>query len=41
MPDSAGAALPSVTAADNGKILRVVGGAWAAASLPVYNGGVS
>ena len=35
------AALPSVTAADNGKILRVVGGAWAAASLPVYNGGVS
>lgn len=35
----AGAALPSVTAADNGKILRVVGGAWAAASLPVYNGG--
>lgn len=38
---SAGAALPSVTAADNGKILRVVGGAWAAASLPVYNGGVS
>ena len=37
----AGAALPSVTAADNGKILRVVGGAWAAASFPVYNGGVS
>jgi hypothetical protein len=37
----AGATLPSVTAADNGKILRVVGGAWAAASLPVYNGGVS
>ena len=37
----AGAALPSVTAADNGKILRVVGGSWAAASLPVYNGGVS
>lgn len=37
----AGAALPSVTAADNGKILRVDGGAWAAASLPVYNGGVS
>lgn len=37
----ASAALPSVTAADNGKILRVVGGAWAAASLPVYNGGVS
>ena len=38
---SGGAALPSVTAADNGKILRVVDGAWAAASLPVYNGGVS
>ena len=38
---SGGAALPSVTAADNGKILRVVGGSWAAASLPVYNGGVS
>ena len=37
----AGATLPSVTAADNGKILRVVGGAWAAASLPVYSGGVS
>ena len=37
----AGAALPSVTAADNGKILRVVGGVWAAANLPVYNGGVS
>ncbi len=36
-----GAALPSVTAADNGKILRVVSGAWAAASLPVYSGGVS
>lgn len=36
-----GAALPSVTAADNGKILCVVSGAWAAASLPVYSGGVS
>lgn len=36
-----GAALPSVTAADNGKILRVVSGAWAIASLPVYSGGVS
>lgn len=33
--------LPSVTAADNGKVLTVVSGAWAAASLPTYNGGVS
>lgn len=33
--------LPSVSASDNGKILKVVNGAWAAANLPVYNGGVS
>ena len=33
--------LPSVTSSDNGKILTVVNGAWAAASLPIYNGGVS
>lgn len=33
--------LPTVTSADNGKVLMVVNGAWAAASLPVYNGGVS
>lgn len=33
--------LPTVTASDNGKVLTVVNGAWAAASLPVYNGGVS
>lgn len=33
--------LPAVTAADNGKILKVVNGAWAAASLAIYNGGVS
>lgn len=33
--------LPSVTASDNGKVLTVVNGAWAAASLPTYNGGVS
>ena len=26
---------------DNGKVLMVVSGAWAAAELPVYNGGVS
>lgn len=32
--------LPAVAAADNGKVLRVVNGAWAAAALPVYNGGV-
>lgn len=31
--------LPSVTAADNGKFLRVVAGAWAAASVPNANGG--
>lgn len=33
--------LPAVTASDNGKVLMVVNGAWAAASLPVYQGGVS
>lgn len=33
--------LPSVSASDNGKVLMVVNGAWAAASLPIYNGGVS
>ena len=33
--------MPSVTSADEGKVLMVVNGAWAAASLPVYNGGVS
>lgn len=33
--------LPTVTSSDNGKVLTVVNGAWAAASLPVYNGGVS
>lgn len=32
--------LPSVTSSDNGKFLQVVNGAWAAASLPTYNGGV-
>lgn len=36
-----GSALPSVTTADNGKVLTVVNGAWAAASLPLYNGSVS
>ena len=29
-----GGALPSVTASDNGKFLRVVSGAWAVASVP-------
>lgn len=33
--------LPAVSASDNGKILKVVNGAWAAATLNVYNGGVS
>lgn len=33
------AGLPSVSASDNGKVLRVVSGAWAAASLPSANGG--
>lgn len=33
--------LPSVTASDNGKVLIVVNGTWAAASLPTYNGEVS
>ena len=32
--------LPTVTSTDNGKILKVVDGGWAAASLNVYNGGV-
>lgn len=31
--------LPDVTADDNGKFLRVVSGAWAAASMPNANGG--
>lgn len=33
--------IPSVTVSDNGKILTVVNGAWAAAELPIYQGGVS
>ena len=32
------AGLPSVSASDNGKVLRVVNGAWAAASLPSASG---
>lgn len=33
--------LPPVTDADNGKFLRVVGGAWGAAEVPIYNGGTA
>ena len=33
--------LPSVSASDNGKVLTVVNGAWAAAELPTYQGDVS
>lgn len=36
-----GSSLPSVTSSDNSKVLTVVNGAWAAASLPVYNGSVT
>ena len=32
------AELPSVSASDNGKVLRVVSGAWSAASLPSASG---
>lgn len=39
--NSSASALPTVSASDNGKVLMVVNGAWAAASLPVYQGGVS
>lgn len=31
--------LPAVTASDNGKFLRVVNGAWAAAAISNANGG--
>ena len=34
IPGGGGSGLPQVTAADNGKFLRVVGGAWAAAVVP-------
>lgn len=32
-------ALPAVTSSDNGKVLSVVNGAWAAASLQAWQGG--
>ena len=34
IPGGGGSGLPEVTAADNGKFLRVVEGAWAAAVVP-------
>lgn len=34
VPGGGGSGLPEVTAADNGKFLRVVGGVWAAAIVP-------
>ena len=39
--DAGGSSLPTVTASDNGKVLMVVNGAWAVASLPTYNGSVT
>ena len=40
-PFTASNYLPSVSAADNGKVLMVSSGAWTVANLPTYNGGVS
>lgn len=37
---AANSQLPSVSASDNDKVLMVVNGAWAAASLPIYDGTV-
>lgn len=39
--DLAVSSLPSVTISDNGKVLTVVSGAWAAAELPIYDGTVN
>lgn len=36
--DAAPTGLPSVSASDNGKVLQVVNGAWAAATIPSANG---
>ena len=38
--DLAISGLPAVTSSDNGKVLTVVSGAWATASLPLYDGTV-
>lgn len=38
LPSGGGSGLPSVTSSDNGKFLRVVNGAWAAASVSNANG---
>lgn len=38
---AASSGLPAVTSADNGKFLRVDNGAWAAVTVPIYNGAVS
>lgn len=37
---NAGSSVPQVTSVDNGKVLMVVNGAWAVASLPIWDGGV-
>ena len=36
--EGGGSGLPPVTEADNGKIPRVVDGAWAVVDLPIYDG---
>ena len=39
--EALGNAPPAVTTADNGKVLMVVNGSWAAANLPLYDGTVN